>query len=135
MSHYTLVETEFKDKECLVKALGKVGYSEVEIHDGEGKNLYGYRGDMRPEKANVIVRREHVGRAANDLGFVWNHGKRCFTAIISEYDTRSKHVNFDRLTQQYSNAVIIKEVTAKGFSIMYQKKKEGKMYVRARRAY
>lgn len=32
--------------------------------------LYGYQGDLRSDSAHVIVRRAHLGRASNDIGFL-----------------------------------------------------------------
>ena len=58
------------------------------MHD-EAVNLIGFHGDTRPEKANVIVRRKHIGTAANDLGFV-RESDGTYSAIVSDYD-RHKH--------------------------------------------
>ena len=92
MSMYCSVQTQFKDQEALITALtesrntlGKLfSLQDIEIHDIP-TNLYGYRGDIRKEKANIIIRRRNVGGAANDVGFVKNENGE-FTAIISEYD-------------------------------------------------
>jgi len=69
MSKYHKQKSVYKDRDSLVAALGEQGYTEVEVHE-QAKNLYGYHGDMRAEKANVIVRRQYIDSAANDLGFV-----------------------------------------------------------------
>ena len=69
MSKYNRQKSTYNDRDCLVAALNEQGYTEVEVHE-EAVNLIGYHGDTRPEKANVIVRRKHIGTAANDLGFV-----------------------------------------------------------------
>src|SRR5581483_12511644 len=32
-------------------------------------HLYGYLGDARPETAEIVLRRFHIGRGSNDVGF------------------------------------------------------------------
>lgn len=88
MSHYLEIETNVCDQDALVRALGRVGFEgQVEVHE-TAQALYGYRGDRRKQKAHVIVRREHVGSASNDIGFErMPSGK--FKSHISEYDTNS----------------------------------------------
>jgi hypothetical protein len=86
MSKYlTFTEIVFKDEALLLAALADVGYTEVER--GESLPLYGYRGDQRPERAQLVVRRRHIGRASNDLGFA--RAENGYTPIISEYDQRT----------------------------------------------
>jgi major membrane immunogen (membrane-anchored lipoprotein) len=85
MSHYVDIETEITDQTALVRALERCGFkNKIEIHE-KAVNLYGYRGDVREQKANVIIRRKYVGTAANDIGFEkLNDGT--YKAHISEYD-------------------------------------------------
>jgi Protein of unknown function (DUF1257) len=83
MSKYmTFTEAAFKDRECLLKALAECGYETVE--EGESLSLYGYRGDRRPETAQLVVRRKFVGAASNDLGF--QKTENGYVPVISEYD-------------------------------------------------
>jgi hypothetical protein len=87
MSMYVTIQTEFNDLPSLVKALCEAGNwteQQIELHQ-EAQNLYGYHGDKREQVANVIIRREHIGRSSNDIGFVKEDGK--YKAIISEYDS------------------------------------------------
>src|SRR4051794_17804534 len=70
MSKYnTFDEVRLKDRDCLVAALGELGYGPEMIEEGAGLHLFGYAGDRRPETAELVVRRRHVGGASNDLGF------------------------------------------------------------------
>ena len=88
MSKFAEQTTEFKDAALLVKALEEMGYATVEVHK-DGANLFGYHGDMRDEKANIIVRRKFIGYASNDIGFrLTENGS--YAAIISEFDSH-KH--------------------------------------------
>jgi hypothetical protein len=68
MSHFTSIKTQIKNRDALVKALADVGFARVEVHE-KGQPLYGFQGDVRPEKAEVIVRRQYLGAASNDMGF------------------------------------------------------------------
>ena len=57
---------------------------QVEDHE-EAQNLYGYQGDKRAQKANIIVRRKYVGGSSNDIGFEKKEDGT-YAAIISDYD-------------------------------------------------
>ena len=86
MSKYlTFTEIVFKDEALLLAALADLGYTEVER--GEALPLYGYQGDQRAERAQLVVRRKHLGRASNDLGFA--RTEQGYTPLISEYDQRT----------------------------------------------
>ena len=110
MSHYTQLEVDFTDGECLKKALIQMGFKEdqIEVYN-TAQNLYGYRGDTRAQKAHIIIRRKHVGQASNDLGFErLASGK--YVAHVSEYDAHKyDSAWFGKLKQAYTV-----EKTAKG---------------------
>ncbi len=78
----TFTDTAFKDRECLLKALSECSYAETE--EGDSLSLYGYRGDQRPETAQIVVRRKFIGSASNDLGF--QKTEAGYIPVISEYD-------------------------------------------------
>ena len=86
MSKYnTFDEVRFKDRDCLVAALGELGYGPETIEEGAGLHLFGYAGDRRPEIAELVIRRRHVGGASNDLGF--RRGEDgTYVPIVSDYD-------------------------------------------------
>jgi hypothetical protein len=75
----------FRDRQLLLAALAELGYPQVE--EGEDLPLYGYRGDRRPETAALVVRRQHLGSASNDLGFARTADG--YVPIISEFDQRT----------------------------------------------
>ena len=146
MSRYIEMKTNFKDRDCLVKALKDVGYGDVELHDA-AQPLVGYRGDFRskddwnahtrdPEKAvkaHVIVRRKHISSIANDLGFErMPDGK--FRAIISAYDS-SKHNQTwqNTLTQRYNRALDRKVAKAGGWVTTEKVMPDGTIKLRLRR--
>ena len=88
MSRYCTVKTQFTDGDALVDALletGKWTATQIEVW-AKPQNLCGYHGDQRAQKAHIIIRRRHVGRVSNDIGFVKGEDGN-YTAIISEYDS------------------------------------------------
>jgi Protein of unknown function (DUF1257) len=116
LSHFTTLATQLTDADALRAALADVGYGEVEIHE-QAQPLYGYEGDQRRDRAHVIVRRKHVGRASNDIGFLRQDDGR-FLAVISEYD-RSKHDTawLGRLTARHAYHVTSQTLAAQGFHL------------------
>lgn len=87
MSHYVNVHTQITDCDALCRALGRVGFRDNQIERFDiGQPLYGYQGDKRNQKANVIIRRKHVGTSANDIGFE-KHKDGHYVAHISEFDS------------------------------------------------
>jgi hypothetical protein len=88
VSKYLHFESEtFADRSLLLLALADLGYAEVE--QGEALPLYGYEGSRRAETAEIVVRRRHIGRLSNDLGFRRTDGG--FVPVISEYDQSALH--------------------------------------------
>lgn len=85
MSAYLQLATPMTDAECLVDALADVGFarSMVEIHE-QAVALVGYEGAAREQQAHIIIRRQHIGSASNDVGFV--RTPTGFRLIVSAYD-------------------------------------------------
>lgn len=128
MSKFHEVRTQFKDRESLVEALADLGYTKVEVHD-VAQSLYGYKGDRRAEKANVIVRRQFVGSASNDIGFV-QHADGTFGAVISEYDSRRHNAAWvTSLTKCYAEKAALKQAKRLGFKVVRKEQKNGKTQI------
>lgn len=90
MSEYHQIDVQFADRELLEIALKEWADQsgrQFESHRSP-VNLYGFQGDERAEKAHMVIRRYHVSRSANDLGFLVNGDK--ITVIISEFDQSNK---------------------------------------------
>ena len=116
MSHFTSIRTQIKNLKPLIKALADLGFEDVEIHQ-TAKNLYGYQGDIRADTAEVIIRRNYIGSASNDIGFK-RQEDGSFEAIISEYDRTNysqKWVN--HLTQRYGYHCLMETAPLEGFSV------------------
>ena len=84
MSEYITMNLNIESKEDIIAALEKIGVPH-EVHD-TAVNLHGYTGDTRKQTAEIVVRRQHVGGAANDLGFKWNEKDGRWDMIVSDYD-------------------------------------------------
>lgn len=91
MSHYNNITTQIKDLSALIEALcrvksrtGQWTKNMIEVHPTP-QHLYGFQNDQRNQTAEIIIRRQHVGGAANDIGFK-KQADGTYTAIISDYD-------------------------------------------------
>ena len=105
MSKYLVFQDYvLKDRRLLLAALADLGYTEVE--EGEALPLYGYQGDRRPETAELVVRRRHLGSASNDLGFARTPAG--YVPLVSEYDQRVLHGGqlLVKLRTAYSERVV-----------------------------
>lgn len=100
MSHYLDITTQVTDKKALVRALERIGFKgHVEVHD-KAQSLMGYQGDMRRQKAHVIIRKRYVGTASNDIGFLQNPDGR-FVSYISEYDSSKYNAEWQKKLYTY----------------------------------
>ena len=128
MSAYASLETIYKDRECLVAALGDMGYNDVEVHE-DAQNLVGYHGDTRTQKANVIVRRKYVGLAANDIGWELQNGS--YVQHISQYDSGKHNTKWlDGLKKNYTERVVSKEAKRQGLRLHSRTVVNGKTVIK-----
>ncbi len=116
MSHYTRVRTTLRDPQVLVEALADVGFAHVEQH-AVAQPLVGYRGDLRAQAAEIIVRRKHVGPSSNDIGFAYQPNGT-YEAIISEFDRRKFNQQWlNRLAHAYGRRATLHFATAHGYHV------------------
>ena len=127
MSRYCKVETQFTDGDALVDALmetGKWTAAQIEIHEVP-QNLFGYRGDKRAQKAHIIIRRQHVGSASNDLGFVKGEDGN-YEAIVSEYDSsRYGRTWVGQLTGNYAYHKVRRLMKSRGREVSRERESNG----------
>jgi hypothetical protein len=114
MSKYDSFQTTLTEEGALVAALKALGYP-VEIHT-QAMPLFGYHGDERPERAHIIIRRNHLDCASNDIGFARNADGQ-FSAILSEYD---RSIGFDqkwlnRVHQRYKEERTLAMARQRGY--------------------
>jgi hypothetical protein len=135
MSHYSEVRVEITDEGCLLAALSRLGFKgKVEVHR-EAQPLYGYQGDRRDQKAHVIIRRQFVGTAANDIGFE-RQSNGSYRVWVSEFD--QSHNKYDDawlglLKQSYGIEKVRKEAKKKGYRLSEQKQDDGRIRLVLRR--
>ena len=119
MSHYVECKPGFKDREALIEALCACGFelNQIEVHE-EAVPLYGYQGDQRDQRAHIVIRRQHVGSASNDVG--WERlPDGTYRAWISEYDQRHRF-NPDiqnRIKQEYAYHAVRRQQVALGRTV------------------
>jgi len=119
MSHYSKIDTQICDVEALKRALKEVGYAHIETHS-DPQHLFGYQGDRRPEKANIIIRRKHISQASNDIGFV-KTDKGTYKAIVSEYDQHILGSDWvDKVCKIYAYYAVVEKLEEQGFVIESQ---------------
>lgn len=85
MSAYLSLMTPMTDQQCLLEALAELGFdaTKVEVH-AEPVELVGFEGRRRVQQANVVIRRQHLGQASNDLGF--RASDTGYQLLVSDYD-------------------------------------------------
>ncbi len=119
MSHFTIIKTQFRDLDLLCQALHNMGFSVVERHDTP-QPLFGYEGDMRPERAEVIIRRQYISEFSNDIGFQ-KQRDGSYSAIISDFD-RSQYDDhwLGKLAQCYAQLAVLKSAQDQGLTVDLQ---------------
>ncbi|MBD3255156.1 MAG: DUF1257 domain-containing protein [Candidatus Lokiarchaeota archaeon] len=97
MSEYHVVKLDIVDKSCLLETLKEMGYSPSVYL--EPKRLRGYRGDLRQQKAHIVIDRRQIGGLSNDVGFERIGGK--FIMHLSEYDQRVNTFDVRKFKKMY----------------------------------
>ena len=133
MSHFSSIRTTIKSVESLTLALSDLGFKQVEVHRAP-HHLYGFLGDQRPETAEVIIRRKHVGPGSNDIGFRRSRDGT-FIAIISECD---RHSGFgeawvNKLLQRYAYHATKSRIESQGFALSEETEQAGHLHLTWRR--
>ena len=137
MSEYAQYEGEYVDRDCLVNALVEQGYARehIEVHETP-QQLIDFQGhathylDPAGDKAEIIVRRNHVGGAANDLGFKKQENGK-FAPIISRYDTGKHNTKWlDGLKRSYTDGVMQKAAKRMGLKLKSRTTVNGKLVVK-----
>jgi hypothetical protein len=141
MSHFVECRKEFRDPQALVAALVECGFeeSQIEIHQ-EVVPLFGYQGDNRPQKGHIVIRRQHVGSGANDVGWerqpdgTYRAWISEFDAGVGRYSNRKETARFneamqDRIKQEYAYQVIHRQQRALGRSVQRERLPSGEIEV------
>lgn len=129
MSKYKEIKTEFRNEKSLMKALEDIGYPAEKLEISQDKKptiqLVGYHGDLRPERASIVIRRKYVGGWSNDVGFMWD-GKT-FQAIVSEYDSTPSvfGIKMQKLTQRYAYHEVKRHAKMNGYTTREVNQEDG----------
>jgi hypothetical protein len=119
MSHFTQVATQMVSRPHLVRALGDLGLTAVEVYD-EAQPLQGWVGQQAV--ANVIVRKTHLRGASADLGFLRNEAGH-YVAIIEGMDRhRLDDAWLGRLGQRYAYRVAVDALAEQSFSTVEEER-------------
>lgn len=141
MSEYMRIKTVFEAKHlaCLAKALATLESrwaGKVETYEGQGDLLKTYlASDQRGLRANLIVRRQYVGGASNDIGFAVRPDGTV-EAIIGDYDRGEGHYAYRKdapygagwlasLTQHYQFAKLEAQAAEKGLDLFRTQEANG----------
>ncbi len=110
------------DPDAIKAALDEMGYV-YEDHK-EAQALQGYEGSNRAQKANIIIRRQHVGSASNDVGFV-RKADGSYELIISQFDRSGNKKQAQdflvRMKQIYGKHLALAKAKKLGLKIISQK--------------
>lgn len=126
MSAYKKIETEIKNLDSLKKALQDVvgeGQYEIDLTMKNSLKMYGYKGDLRPERCAVRVDRKVVnkkwsGGSSNDFGLSYDPATKTFSTIISEYDSLAGTMNLvNQLKQKYAYHEVCRQAKMKGYAV------------------
>lgn len=115
MSKYRRIKTEYRDRKALESALNDLG---VPFESGTNLTMYGYMGDARPERADVVIRRQHISHASNDLGFA-RQPDGVYEAIVSEFDsTQARAVSYlQQIKARYAYHALVNAARSKGYAV------------------
>lgn len=113
MSHFSTIQTELRDRDALLAALGDLGYSPSE----EVQAVRGYRGQQ--VTAELAIRQEQGG----DIGFRLNPESGCYE-LVADLDLWRQPVPVERflsqVNQRYALRTILAATAEEGFQVSEQ---------------
>ena len=119
MSKFGTIKTSMKDGKLLIEALSIMGLKGIKNFIGNPQQLEGYEGRFRNERADIIVPRQYVGHASNDLGFRRNPITGMFEAIISDFDSNRFNARWlQNLQVEYNQADIAVKMKIQGWKLV-----------------
>jgi hypothetical protein len=128
---YCQVATKFKNEGALIIALMETGEwtkEQIEVHP-EAQHLYGFQNDMRKDTAHIIVRKKHIGRASNDIGFRKTESGE-YEAIISKYDRRKYNDKWlGQLKGNYAFRTLEQQQKTRGRNVIRERLPGGKQRI------
>lgn len=90
MSKYKEIKTQINKREFICKALDELGVPYEVAEPGQKLALVNYWGRAQGDQADVVVRRQHLTRLSNDLGWTVDPDTGAYVEIISEFDAENR---------------------------------------------
>jgi len=121
MSHWSTVETEFTNEDCLIDALKEM-FPEHKVV--KNASVSGYQNS---QKADVVLEAKGEGYRTYDIGFRKNKDGR-FTQVADWWglDWLGNQNKFqDKLKQSYAKATVKKQAKKFGWSIKQKQQEDG----------
>jgi len=129
MSHLNTFKTDITDRDCLVKALCRMGFTrnQIEVND-KAENLRGYHG-FEGQKAHVIIRQPH-SQIRSDVG--WEKQGETFVGHVDGYwgiyDDKWNVTLMDNYITEKKKA----ELEAKGLTVVETRDAMNRIQLRAK---
>lgn len=113
MSHFSTIQTELRDRDALLAALGELGYDASD----ESKTVRGFQGQQ--VSAELAIRQDQGG----DIGFRLNPDSGCYE-LVADLDLWRQPVPVERflsqLNQRYALRAILAASADEGFQVSEQ---------------
>ena len=113
MSHFSTIQTELRDRDALLGALGDLGYDASQ----QPQAVRGYRG--QEVTADLAIRQEQGG----DIGFRLNPESGCYE-LVADLELWRQPVPVERflsqLNQRYALRTILVATAEEGFQVSEQ---------------
>jgi altronate dehydratase len=134
MSHFTKVELELKDGECIKDALKRLG---LEVESGEKVVIKGYNANR---SGNIVVRKSQLnkflkgkGTCFGDMGFKLNKQTGKYELVCDEMDLNAGQLPMGKLKQEYGVSMTRKIARCQGFRVVRETREKGKVRIQLRR--
>ncbi|MBN1772530.1 MAG: DUF1257 domain-containing protein [Deltaproteobacteria bacterium] len=128
MSHFTSIKLEIRDRGALVAALKDLDIGEVEAFD-RPQAIHGF--GQRTRKVDIAVR--GAGYYGTDIGFRRTADGR-YEAVLDHDDQRQLGDDWrQRLLQRYGRHVAVARLANKGFRVVREEVRNGKLHLLAGR--
>ncbi|MEI8249705.1 MAG: DUF1257 domain-containing protein [Synechococcus sp. ELA057] len=119
MSHFSTIQTELRDREVLMAALGDLGY---DASEGQ-QTVRGYRGQSVTADLAVLLSGGTDNSQAADIGFRFNAESGSYE-LVADLDLWRQPVPVERflsqLNQRYALRTILAATAAEGFQVSEQ---------------
>ena len=125
MSQFICIQTLFKRKPILLKALEEYGFK-GKITTGIGLKLRDFVNGFTGQYCEIRIDRRHLSHVSNDVGFRYNTTKQAYELVISEFDNSMKqHFDVGKLKQIYAQLILKEQSIIKNAGLNIKKSPGG----------